>query len=178
MKEIVKKNPADYNDQSAQSLYNTIVSAVVDGELPADFSLPQNAGEGELRWSDGAMDGVAIYHMGFHEISEEEKKLMEEAVQAASDAHTEEADVLFGRLGQQVRAISVIDNLQSLILEKRDVLSAAHLYRYAFHAVTDSADRECVKFGLCLLELFQTDEDEDVKAAVRTLGLSDEFSIF
>ena len=77
-----------------------------------------------------------------------------------------------------MRAITGIDELQSYIAEKKDVLSANNLFRYAVHAAMDSADRECVKFGLSLLELFRTDNDENVKAVVRTLGLSDEFSIF
>ena len=53
----------------SKSLYETISSAVVDGELPNDFSLPKNTdGKNEIAWADGAMDGVGIYHMGFSDI--------------------------------------------------------------------------------------------------------------
>lgn len=153
MKKSVEKNPVNQSDKPAKSLYDSISSSIVDGQLPADFSLPDNSGDGEVRWSDGAMDGVSIYHMGFQEISKEERILMEEAVQAASEANIDGADELFCRLGQKVRAVSMIDELQSYIVEKKDVLSANNLFRYAVHAAVDSADRECVKFGLCLLEL-------------------------
>ncbi len=42
-----------------KSLFEVIKENLVNGELPDDFSLPrEEAGEGELKWEDGAMDGV------------------------------------------------------------------------------------------------------------------------
>lgn len=57
-------------------------------------------------------------------------------------------------------------------------MNAGNIYEYGFHALVDSSDRECVKYGLSLLELFETDRHEELKDIVRTIGLSDEFSIF
>lgn len=159
------------------SLYEYISSAVVDGQLPRDFSLPQEAEDNRIRWTDGALDGVSIFHMGVRSMKEQETGLMEEAVAAASQGDMEEAERLFVSLGQKVRAIHAIDALQSYILENKDTLSAANLYRYGISAAAESSDRECVKFGLSILELFNTDDD-DVRAVIKTLGLSDEFSIF
>ncbi len=160
------------------SLYDFIASAVVDGQLPKDFSLPQKANKNEIRWMDGAMDGVYIYHMGFSELADDNKALMIEAVLAASKKDFGKADILFCKLGEKVRAIAAIDELQAYIIDHKEELSAENIYGYAVHAVLGSVDRECVKYGLSLLELFNTDNEEKIKDIVRTIGLSDEFSLF
>ena len=73
----------------SKSLYENISSAVVDGELPNDFSLPKNTdGENEI--------------------------LMAEAVKAAAKGNYDSADALFVGLGKKTSAISVIDPLQTL----------------------------------------------------------------
>ena len=163
----------------SKSLYETISSAVVDGELPNDFSLPKNTdGKNEIAWADGAMDGVGIYHMGFSDMSEEDHDLMAEAVKAAAKGNYDSADALFVGLGKKTSAIFVIDPLQSYIIDNKDRLNAGNVFQYAVHAVVDSTDRECLKFGLSLLELFDTDSNEKLKDIIRTVGLSDEFTIF
>ena len=160
------------------SLYKYIASKIVDGQLPDDFSLPKEKKDNEITWMDGAQDGVRIYHMGYSDLTEEDRALMEEAVNAASEKNTDKADVLFSKLGQSTSAIAVIDDLQPYIIENKDTLSIENLFHYAAHLVFDSYDKECVKFGLSLLELFHFEEDETLKEVVRTLGMSDEFSIF
>lgn len=164
--------------EAVESLYQYIASAAVDGALPKDFLLSRIGGENEIHWMDGAMDGVAIYHMGPQKMAQEEEGLMAEALQAASRKEFQEADDMFSRLGQKAHAISVIDHLQRFILEKKGELSLGNLYEYAVHAISDATDRECVKFGLSILELFRVDKDEETKDIIRTLGLSDEFSVF
>ena len=106
------------------SLYDFIASAVVDGQLPKDFSLPQKANKNEIRWMDGAMDGVYIYHMGFSELADDNKALMIEAVLAASKKDFGKADILFCKLGEKVRAIAAIDELQAYIIDHKEELSA------------------------------------------------------
>ncbi len=161
------------------SMYDYIAAAVVDGRLPEDFALPRYAlDDSQIAWMDGAMDGVNVYHMGFSEISAENSALMAEAVQAASGKEFEKADQLFGRLGQAVRAINIIDELQEYVMEHKEELSASHVFEYAVNTVLHSGDRECVKFGISLLELFDTDDNDELKMVIRTLGLSDEFTVF
>ena len=43
-------------------IYERIAGALVNGALPRGFSLPSE--ETGIRFADGAMDGIAIYHMG------------------------------------------------------------------------------------------------------------------
>lgn len=161
------------------SLYQYISAAVVDGELPRGFSLPPlSDDENQLIWADGAMDGVGMYHMSVPELSEDNRELMHKAVGAAAKGKYIMADKLFSELGRNMHALSVIDALQSFIIDHREELNGGNLYQYGFHALMDSTDREGVKFGLSLLELFDTDSNEERKNTIRTIGLSDEFTLF
>ncbi len=161
------------------SLYDSISEAIVDGELPKNYSLPKKADEeGGIIWADGALDGVMIYHMGVPENDEETLSLIADAVRAASEGDTKGADELFLILGKKARAIGVIDALQSYIMEHREELSSINLYKYAAHLLVDSDDTECVKTGFSLLELMVTDDNAELKNVVRELGLSDEFTLF
>ncbi len=166
--------------EKAPSLFEYISSAVIDGELPEDFTLPVlSEDDSQIVWADGALDGVGIYHMGFSEISDESYALMADAVQAADRKDFNKADELFIRLGEKgASAISLIDPLQSYIMDHQEELTAGNIYEYGFHALVDSSDKECVKYGLSLLELFDTDSHKELKEIIRTIGLSDEFSIF
>lgn len=166
-------------DNVMTSLYEHIASAVVDGELPRDFSLPVlTENENEIKWADGAQDGVTLYHMTIPEISEDDRVLISDAVRAASNRDYDLADDLFKMIGRHLQAIVIIDDLQSYIVENQSKLNGKNLFEYALHLLFESDDRECVKFGLSLLELFDTDGKENLKKAIRTIGLSDEFALF
>ena len=172
------------------SLYDLIAASVVNGELPRDFSLPKpQNGDGELFFADGARDGICIYHMGgFDEITEEDRALMIRALKAAAGRHTgeeprgvadfEEAGALFEALGNQRHAIATCDALQQYVTTHKEALKAGDLYEAALWLVMESADRECVKFGLLLLETFGATLNDAAKETVRTVGLSDEFTYF
>ncbi len=161
------------------SLYEIISAAATDGKLPAGFSLPkEQAAQSELRFADGAADGIAMYHMQSPNPNKETAAKVGEAILAASDGLTDKADELFLALGKESRALSLIEILQSWIIEHRQTLSAPNLWNYALHAMRDSGDKECVKFGLSILGVFRTDHNPSVRSVVKTLGLSDEFTLF
>ena len=162
----------------AQSLYALISEAVVDGHLPDGFSLPHEPRSSGLSWADGALDGVGIFHWGHGSITDEQKELMTNAVTEAANGNTSKADELFFKLGQLTRALSAIDELQQYVIDNRDHIPAQTLFEYALHLSTETADTESVKFGLSLLELFNTAGSKPVRKIVQTLGLSDEFTLF
>lgn len=162
-----------------EPLYESIASAAVNGELPRDFSLPDDsAGESGIKWADGAQDGVSIYHMGTPEISKDVMMLISDAVRAADMKDYDLADQLFRMLGRHIRAVSAFEDLQAYIIENKSTLNGVNLYEYAVHLLFVSEDRESVKFALAMLELFVTDNRKDLKNAIRTFGLSDEFTLF
>ena len=173
------------------SLYDLITASIVNGELPRDFSLPQEDGEEDLSvsFADGARDGICMYHMGgTWEITDAEKALMIRALHAAAGRKTkgdgrgaedfETAEGLFRELGRQKSALMMADELQHYVKNHRDDFKAGELYEASLWLLLQSSDRECVKFGLLILELLDTDHNEEVKNHIRTLGLSDEFTLF
>ena len=163
--------------ENRTSLYEYILENVKNGRLSKDFCLPEAEGEAGVRFADGAMDGIILYHMGSEPLDEEGEAKLAVAVKAASAGEWEEADRAFSELGRRFRTVGTIDRLQSYIIQNQETLSADGVYRTARRLILRSADRESVKSGLAMLELFPAPE-EKLKEAVRILGLSDEFTVF
>ncbi len=163
--------------ESRQSLYEYIEAHLEEGVLPSDFSLPQEKTENGLRFADGAMDGMAMYHMMGQKPDEEKMKQMAELISLISAGENEKADAALLEFAKKNRAISIIDDFEDYIRKNRASLNPGNIYRYGVRQIFESADKECVKYGLEILELF-TLKNEQVKDAIRTLGLSDEFTLF
>ncbi len=165
------------------SLFDRIANSVVkdangdDVHLPENFRLPELPDEKLAKFADGAIDGIYIYHTQHHPISDEAKALLVKAMKAVGKGNREEAQKLFEELGQKARAISIIDELQTYILEHKETVPAEKAFKYAIYAAFNSKDRETVKFALSMLELLQV-KDDTMKEMLRVLGLSDEFTIF
>lgn len=163
-----------------ESLYEYILKNASPEGLPDDFSLPpfDDGTEGRARFADGARDGTYIYHVRHTDLSWSEKNLMAGAVKAASEGNEKLADDLFMELGRQVRAVRAVDSLQEYIEENAGELNEENILRYALYLISESADRECVKFGLEILELYDIEDDPDITRLVYTVGLSDEFTAY
>ena len=164
------------NTGKKKSLYECILRGMKDGELEAGFSLPETETPNGVRFTDGAMDGITVYHMGRTELNADGTKQMIRAVKYAAAGNVQEADAAFARLGKSFRAISIIDDLQGYILKHADTLPAGNIYQTAMHLMLHSANRESVKFGMAMQELLSP--DDSAKEVIRRLGLSDEFTIF
>lgn len=162
---------------SQKSLYQCILDGMENGALREGFSLPEPEDGRQIRYADGAMDGIALYHMPRAQMDEAGMDLMSRAVRSAAAGNHEEADLDFARLGKIMRAVSAIDPLQGYIMENADQLPAEEMFQSALYLIRCSADRESVKFGLSIMELF-ADVEEEIREIIRTLGLSDEFTIF
>ena len=163
-----------------ESLFEYIKRHITDGRLPADFSLPEKEeaeAEGKLRFADGALDGITMYHMMGSTLTAEEKEEMRSLIFLISDGEIQEADEALCSFAKRHRTLSVIDEFEDTIRQNREVLNAPALYRYGVRLLVKSAEPECVKFGMAILELFII-RDEKVKEAIRILGLSNEFSLF
>lgn len=171
-------------EERTVSLYECIKANCVEGVLPEDFSLPDDEELGKVRFADGAMDGMVMFHAwGNSSLDEDGHAKMEYLVKLISDADSKNgeqenvADEELLSFMKRHRALSVIDEVQGYIRENSDKFIARNIYHYGLRQILTSADRECVKFGLLLLELF-TLKEERVKEIVRTLALSDEFTLF
>ena len=159
-----------------KSLYELIKSSLIDGKLPEDFSLPEE-NDDELVYVDGAKDGIYLFHMMPEKINDDDYQLMIEAITNANNGEYLSADELFTKLVQNNQAISIIDDLQDYIWQNKDNLKPDNLYEYALGLITSSNKKECVKLGLEILQLLNTNNDE-TKQIIKTLALSDEFTYY
>ena len=163
------------SDEDEKSLYEIISSAVVNGELPQNFSLPKDSEDTASKWVDGAFDGISLYHFPKEALTEDKKERIIEAINFISVSYSDATDV-FTELVKNTRALSMVDFIQEYILSHRDTLFPSFFRLYAWNLVQNSDNTELVKIGLSLFEFFELTEDE--KNIVRTLALSDEFTFF
>lgn len=160
-----------------KSLYNVIKENIKDGRLPEDFSLPKEKFNDKVAFADGAMDGIMIYHMGRGEISDEDMKICEDALRAITDGNISECIEKLTVFLTKHSAIKAIDNIQRLMLDCKEWINYSNLYNFAVHSMIESDRSELIKFGMLTVEMFDEPSDE-IKDFIRTLSLSDEFTIF
>lgn len=141
--------------------------------LGKDFSLPSD--EKGLRYVDGAKDGICAYHMGAAEIIKKDIEEINTVITLANTGDYDQADSVLEKLCERIRVINFIDELQDCILDRKDEIGDK-FYIYSLHLMTQSANIECVKAGMMIQELFT--QSEEIKGMVRTLGLSDEFTLY
>nr|WP_314100075.1 hypothetical protein [uncultured Lachnoanaerobaculum sp.] len=141
--------------------------------LGKDFSLPSD--EKGLRYVDGAKDGICAYHMGAAEITKKDIEEINKVITFANTGDYDQADSVLEKLCERIRVVNFIDELQDCILDRKDEIEDK-FYVYSLHLMTQSANIECVKVGMMIQELFT--QSDEVKGMVRTLGLSDEFTLY
>ncbi len=141
--------------------------------LGKDFSLPSD--EKGLKYIDGAKDGICAYHMGAAEITKKDIEEINTVITLANTGDYDQADSVLEKLCERIRVINFIDELQDCILDRKDEIEDK-FYIYSLHLMTQSANIECVKVGMMIQELFK--QSDEVKGMVRTLGLSDEFTLY
>ncbi|MCR5427594.1 MAG: hypothetical protein K6F16_01225 [Lachnospiraceae bacterium] len=160
------------------SLYSYIKNGMTpDGTLPAGFSLPSEDAGG-LHFADGAQDGIFIYHVQHEPLSADDIARIGELTALAGAGDSSGAEAGFKDFCKAHRVISFIDDLQRNVMNNYSTLSANAIYKFAVHLLYESDDAECVKVGLSFLEMLDISKDEALKDAVRTIALSDEFTIF
>ena len=160
-----------------KSIYEYMMDSIVDGALPQGFSLEPFKKDDAIRFADGAADGIAIYHMMRPELPPDLDERIARAIAQASVDDYEGANATLVELTDEHPAIVIIDEIQRYVLEHAAEIDAQALWAYATFLLFLSDEVELVKIGLSWLELFG-ETDEQVKQVVRTLGLSDEFTIF
>ena len=141
--------------------------------LGKDFSLPND--EEGLKYIDGAKDGICVYHMGAAEITQKDIEEINTVITLANTGDYDQADSVLEKLCERIRVVNFIDELQDCILARKDEIEDK-FYIYSLHLMTQFANIECVKAGMMIQELFG--QSEEVKGMVRTLGLSDEFTLY
>lgn len=160
-----------------RSLYDLILQNMTEDGLPVEFSLPREDAANGLRFADGAIDGMIRYHLPRCGLDAEGTRLAAKALRAAAEGRYEETERLFAGLGKTYPAVSAVDGFQNYIIRNAKKLPGGPVYDAAVNMVLHAKDREAVKYGLEILELFSITA-ERTREVIRTAGLSDEFALF
>ena len=158
------------------SIYELIKDSLVEGKLPEGFCLPRTQ-EDDIVFADGALDGIYLYHAQPTEISDEDYSLLVEAIDMASNHDFEKANELFEKISINNRAITICDVLQGYIFNNSETILVDNMLEFAMKQIRFSNNIECIKYGLIILETICTN-NEELKEIVRTLSLSDEFTLY
>ncbi len=127
----------------------------------------------EIRWVAGAMDGVAVYHMGVGADPEQSNKLLSLVCDYCKAPSVRNKLAVY-KYVMQVHTLSIIDTfVEKLRQESR--LNTNRLYELAKSFAIEATDREPVKWGVAILGIFGKADD---KSLFRVLGRHDEFTLF
>ena len=155
------------------SIYELIKSSIQsDGSLPENFSLPQEETD-EISWADGAMDGVFLYHTARNEDSIEPLKNI---LFQISEGKFEEAHNNLNNSDFSI--VSVRMPLLDWIIQEKKQINANNLYEFAISQLKSSKNKESIKFSLVVLLLMGVEKNVKAMEIIKTLALSDEFTLF
>ena len=160
-----------------QSIYETIVRNIENGELREDFTLPGTS-PADVRLGPGGSDTFLVFHADRQPLDAAGAKGMAEAVRAAAAGSFPAADALFAEWAGNHPVALHAEDLQRYVFDREDTLDLDNVWQTALAMILQSRHAECVKAGLVLLGLFGNPETEDLKTVVRQLGLYEGFTFF
>ena len=140
-----------------------------DGDL-TDWDL------GEIRYADGALDGILLNHAIAPEDEESEARAasLVDAVEAVTLSLAEEDMERLYTLAREETLITAGDAILEA-LRARESIDGERLWAVGKWLVETAAHREPLKLGIMILGLGATDEDID---NLKTLARHDEFTLF
>ncbi len=162
--------------ETARSIYEIISENIVNGELPVHFHLPEKESDNKVRFASGAMDGIAFYHMGHADMSENSTSKLNELMHAVTDGNFELAEEKLSDFAKDNTPLNAIDDFEQFIYDNTDWIDPGNLGVFAEYCLMN-ADKNIVKYGMEMMELL-AEPEERVKEIFRTLALSDEFTLF
>ena len=171
-KKLTEKENKELRNKNL-SIYELIKSFIqTDGSLPENFSLPQEKTDG-ISWADGAMDGVFLYHTARNEDSIEPLKNI---LFQISEGKFKEAQNNLDHL--DFLMVSSRTSLLNWIIQESKKINANNLYEFTISQLKTSKNKESIKFSLSVLLLMRIEKDVKAMEIIKTLALSDEFTLF
>ena len=171
-KKLTEKENKELRNKNL-SIYELIKSFIqTDGSLPENFSLPQEKTDG-ISWADGAMDGVFLYHTARNEDSIEPLKNI---LFQISEGKFKEAQNNLDHL--DFLMVSSRTSLLNWIIQESKKINANNLYEFTISQLKTSKNKESIKFSLAVLLLMGVENDVKAMEIIKTLALSDEFTLF
>lgn len=144
------------------------------GSLPANFATAPHYWK-EQSEHEGQTDGEAIY-LGVG--TEPDIAPLTAAVKLASDGAFEEAYDGLLAFFEENRMLLCVDDFNQWLADNAESLNATDIYEFVRRIVFETADKECMKLALTVLEMISCEDDKKLRDAVLEIGLADEFTLF
>ena len=146
-----------------KSILKMLTSNLEDGALKTDYVLPED----ENIPADDA------------EISDEQKAMIDEAIKDASEGYIEGGASSLRELSKVLPAAAAREYLQEQIAENQDGLNMQMLVRLGLDLFTVSEQKEPVKYGLSIIEVFAAENmPVPLKDLIRISAMYHEFTPF
>jgi hypothetical protein len=139
-------------------------------ELPDEERIRQGS---QVFWAAGALDGVATHHFGGGANDETIGKTLALVVAYSRQPTAINKAAVYRHIIAE-HVVSIIDPVIKALVAESDI-NHQRLYELAYSFVTESPDREPVKFGIAILGMFREDANKEL---FLTLGRHDEFTLF
>ncbi len=152
------------------------------GALPRGFRLPDSSlsedTAPEMRFLDGAEDGVRLYHMKAKpvDLMPYTSVLYEIKNGAFSKASRHLSRAIRDSKKQFVHMIDIVGPLQEWMGKHPNVMHDEAFLRFAVQEMMTETDRDHIKFALALVSNYTLEEKGQIQKMVRVLSLSDEFT--
>lgn len=163
-----------------QSIYEQIHSAVnKSGQLDSDFSLPSEDTNGDITFAPGAWDGMLRYHLSTNEQDmKEELQHWACIIEMASQRQVGQAILEAEKYGLNHSIYPLSDDIVRYLMDHENDLNLGEIIYFGIQLLLKANEKEAVKLGFLLLELFELEDLELYKTIIRTLALYDEFTFY
>jgi len=159
------------------SIYEFVVARIdpVTGRFDSrgDVLPDEPAGEGQIRWADGALDGVLGHHGAREDLEPTSQRAANLLDRIARSGDQRAIAAAYGML-KEASILGLIDPVLDRLGKYRTPFEP-HLSRFALQLATLSADRGPVKFGIALLGAMRLRQHEEM---ITTLGKHEEFTLY
>lgn len=152
-----------------KSIYESIENALKNGNIES-LRVRKDV------FADGAPDGMYMYHMNPAENDEAVVKKIEAVLKKACTGNYDKADKMYLEIGKST--IELIDDIQDTVYNISKDINSDKLWLYLEHLIFETDNSELVKLALSIIEIFDIDDDDDLKGYIRTLSNCNEFSLF
>ena len=157
-----------------ESIYELISNSLKsDGTLEDTFEFPSENNINKMNLTLGAMDGIILYHdaKGHSSITD----LIKAIQQIGQEQKAKELTEQYFKTNY---TLCIIDDIQQWIISNQKLITPSHLLNFADLLISESTSIEAIKFGLCLLELFDIEHNKEIRKKILTLASCEEFTIF
>lgn len=166
-------------EDERQPLLDSILENLDDsGSLPENYHLPKKETAEEMRFLDGALDGVQLYHQPARET---DLRPYSEAIYRILSGHPVEAEQRLLKAFQEdgyPGMTNVSGSLQLWMNEHREAMESEEILKFAVTELMSAQNRELVKFCLTLLSFYHVDPNGQIARLIRIFSLSDEFTFY